>query len=1300
MLNKLWCHVVARRASSRQQPNHARITAATRRTFRPVLEGLEERWLPAVTLTPNPVALAGPVVAGVYSGPVDSFTETGRADVGLPDAQASDFHAVIDWGDGSPASFGIVQAQPDGSFNVLGRHVYHEGSYAPAVTITDDVANVSTRTGPGSWTSGLPDMPNARFALAAAAGPDGRIYAIGGDNNNGIVQTVDVYDPASNSWSTAAPLPTGRDFLAAAAGRDGRIYAIGGISAGKSNKVEVYDPFTNIWSTAATLPTPRFALAAAAGPDGRIYAIGGRELSAKGNEVEVYDPVSNSWSTAAPMPTPRWDLAAVAGPDGRIYAIGGQGLSAEGNEVEVYDPASNSWSTAAPMPTPRFNLAAAVGPDGRIYAIGGLDRSSADVNTVEVYDPATNRWSTAAPMPTYRSSLAAVTGQGGRIYAIGGAYGGAPFGTLAFLSTQPVHVLHGSLTAGTINLVLTQGAPFSGAVVAFQSSNTLEQAADFTAVIHWGDGTPDSSGTVRGAAGLFTVRGSHTFAQAGTYRVLVDITDPAGIHVTAGGALAWSSYPSMPTALGGSAAAAGRDDRIYALGGLNSSGADVPTVQVTDPATGLWSVAAPMPTARDSLAAVTGADGSIYALGGYFFSSQTGLLELNTAEVYTPATDSWFPAAPMPTARGELAAAAGPDGRIYAIGGRGTDITTVEVKTVEVYDPAANSWSTAAPMPTARIGLAAVAGQDGRIYAIGGYNTSGYLGTVEVYDTVRDSWSTVAPMPSPRGNLAALLGPDGRIYAIGGYNNHGAVTTVEAYDPRTNTWDTTIDGLPAARSFPAAVLGPDGSIYVLGGAGNNTGFVPTVQVLGYGSAATVLPPLHITVAMGNAQSAVVNTAYAKTLQVQVTEADTGKPVSNIPVVFTAPATGPSVAFGTSATVSVLTNTQGMATAPALKANTHSGGFTVTATALNATTAFTLTNKAGSAKALRALAGAGVRAVVSTAYTTPLQVQLADAYGNPVALAGVKVLFQAPTSGAAGTFAGTTASASATVVTGANGVATAPAFTANTQVGSFKVTATSTGLTAASFSLTNTPMGLVSWYRAEGDASDAQGTNNGTIHGGVTFAAGKVGQAFNFDGSTGYVDLGNPASLNPATITVEAWWFGAHLVGDGNNPIVDKGFTSHTSPYYQYHLGVAGDQYPLTPGAIDFAVSVGGNPYYAIDTTHPYIVGAWNHIAGTYDGHTVALYLNGQLVASTATPGGPIDTYPSNAEIGGLSNLKTPDAYLPGLIDEVKIYNRALSAAEVQADYAGDTGLLAARRSVVGLTLRLPRRGLGATAATK
>ncbi len=69
---------------------------------------------------------------------------------------------------------------------------------------------------------------------------------------------------------------------------------------------------------------------------------------------------------------------------------------------------------------------------------------------------------------------------------------------------------------------------------------------------------------------------------------------------------------------------------------------------------------------------------------------------------------------------------------------------------------------------------------------------------------------------------------------------------------------------------------------------------------------------------------------------------------------------------------------------------------------------------------------------------------------------------------------------------------------------------------------NAPPGLVSWWSAEGDATDRIGGNNGNINGNLSFTQGEVGQAFAFDGSSSYIDLGSPGNLQLQNLTIEAW----------------------------------------------------------------------------------------------------------------------------------------------------------------------------------
>ncbi len=154
-----------------------------------------------------------------------------------------------------------------------------------------------------------------------------------------------------NSWSPAPPMPTARQDLAAAVDLQGNIYAIGGFDTnGHSlNTVEIFNPTTQTWRTAPPMPTARFGLAAATDTQGNIYAIGGSSVSAgvpggtpNLNTVEVFNPTTQTWSSAAPMPTGRAFLAAASDLQGNIFAIGGGGPGAELATVEIYSPATQA----------------------------------------------------------------------------------------------------------------------------------------------------------------------------------------------------------------------------------------------------------------------------------------------------------------------------------------------------------------------------------------------------------------------------------------------------------------------------------------------------------------------------------------------------------------------------------------------------------------------------------------------------------------------------------------------------------------------------------------------------------------------------------------------------------------------------------------------------------------------------------------------------------------------------------------------------------------------------------------------
>jgi N-acetylneuraminic acid mutarotase len=246
-----------------------------------------------------------------------------------------------------------------------------------------------------------------------------------------------------------------------------------------------------------------------------------------------------------------------------------------------------------------------------------------------------------------------------------------------------------------------------------------------------------------------------------------------------------------------------------------------------------------MPTIRQGLCAAA-VEGIIYAIGGC--EVEPGVdRDISTVEAYDPAKDTWTRKADMPTARA-LSAIAVVDGIIYVIGGAFDDnyldgVNVDILSTVEAYDPATDTWTRKADMPTARYRFDACV-IDGQIYVSGGATTWGEgtgnwtgVSNVEVYNPITDTWTQVSSMPRTWHSHTAS-GIDGMMYIIGGLDHEslkqfkeGKITEDEmvetlrviyVYDPATDTWATSADRLPTPRSCLTAVV-VDGKIYAIGG---------------------------------------------------------------------------------------------------------------------------------------------------------------------------------------------------------------------------------------------------------------------------------------------------------------------------------------------------------------------------------------------------------------------------------------------------------------------------------------------------
>jgi hypothetical protein len=221
------------------------------------------------------------------------------------------------------------------------------------------------------------------------------------------------------------------------------------------------------------------------------------------------------------------------------------------------------------------------------------------------------------------------------------------------------------------------------------------------------------------------------------------------------------------------------------------------------------------------------------------------------------------------------------------------------------------------------------------------------------------------------------------------------------------------------------------------------------------------------------------------------------------------------------------------------------------------------------------------------------------------------------------------------------------------------------------------MNLVSeWKLDEGTGTtthDSWGTNNGTLTNNPTWVtSGCVsGNCLSFDGTDDYVDCGNGSSLNISdnTITISAWAKRSTL--SSTQRIVHKGGQGNVFLDYNLTFGAANVVY--------FGANKTTSTINSVSTTNTFIsTSAWYYIVGTWDGSSYKIYINGTSevvgVAEAVT-----NTNNNNFQIGQRNDNQQR---FNGLIDDVKIYNQALSTSEIKQNYYSGINKLYKNKGIV------------------
>ena len=317
----------------------------------------------------NTVALSSisvtPANAGIGVTSNLQFTATGTFSDGSSRALTSGGNS---WANGiaiPQASYGLGGAFVGGKFYAV------SGFATTRVGIYDPTNN--------TWSSAaaLPQL----LQYFGIADLNGKIYVAGGDTGGGGDRaTLYRYDPALNTWTNLPAMPLGARYGVRAAALDGKIYVVGGYSLTSStylNRVEIYDPASNSWTTGTSLPAPR-SQPMMGTVNGKLYVAGGSDAGGALTNGLVFDPGSNTWTTIAPPPMSGYGSVVLGG---KLYGVS---VGPSQNQLQAYNPASNTWSTNfASMTTGFHDGVAADETAQKIFGVGGWNGNY--VSALEIF---------------------------------------------------------------------------------------------------------------------------------------------------------------------------------------------------------------------------------------------------------------------------------------------------------------------------------------------------------------------------------------------------------------------------------------------------------------------------------------------------------------------------------------------------------------------------------------------------------------------------------------------------------------------------------------------------------------------------------------------------------------------------------------------------------------------------------------------------------------------------------------------------------------------------------------------------
>ena len=392
------------------------------------------RYEHTATLLPNgKVLVAGGSLAGDIPvvGTVPTVTNVSRT-ADLFDPATGTFTQVSPSTMSSGRTADTATLLPNGKIIIAGG--YNGGAGGPGIGAaswpnTVDIFDPSSNT----FSPVTATMTSGRSLHTATVLADGRVLLAGGYNGSAVLNTAELADSSSGSFSSAQSMAIARDYHTATPLSNGQVLIAGGTGSTQVaiGTTELFDPATGSFARAAgTMISPRYAHTATLLADGKVlFAAGlvGTSLLdvAPSDTAELFDPDTQTFAATASLTSARVEHSATLLPNGKVLIAGGEGHSTYLKTAELFDPQSGTFTGLSnTMSIERHGHTATLLNNGKVLIAGGdAGLASLPTNTAEIFDPLTQTFTPlTSVMSVSRAYHTATLLPNGKVLLAGGVF--------------------------------------------------------------------------------------------------------------------------------------------------------------------------------------------------------------------------------------------------------------------------------------------------------------------------------------------------------------------------------------------------------------------------------------------------------------------------------------------------------------------------------------------------------------------------------------------------------------------------------------------------------------------------------------------------------------------------------------------------------------------------------------------------------------------------------------------------------------------------------------------------------------